>query len=60
MCGISGHLGIATDRGLIERLSRCEHAAAGTPAVAQVGSAVLAVTAPGDAAGRALATISTR
>ena len=60
MCGISGHLGVSADPELIDRLSRCAHAASGPasgpPAVARVGTAVLAVTAPGDAAGRALAT----
>ncbi len=60
MCGISGHLGVSADEELIERLSRCDHASAGlsrsAPAVARVGSAVLAVTAPGEAADRALAT----
>ncbi|TQM64076.1 asparagine synthase-related protein [Humibacillus xanthopallidus] len=56
MCGISGHLGVTTDPGLIERLSRCDHDEASAPAVARVGSAVLAATARGDAAGRALVT----
>ena len=59
MCGISGHLGVSADEELIQRLCRCDHASAGsssapqgTPAVAQVGGAVLAVTAAGDAADR--------
>ena len=56
MCGISGHLGVTADQGLIERLSRCDHASPVAPAVARVGTAALAVTAPADAARRALAT----
>jgi asparagine synthase (glutamine-hydrolysing) len=56
MCGISGHLGITTDPGLVERLSRCDHDGVSAPAVARVGSAVLAATAPGEAARRALVT----
>src|SRR6478735_9155476 len=55
MCGISGHLGVTTDPELIERLSRSDHFHASAPAVARVGSAVLAVT-PGDAPGGGVAT----